>query len=165
MGAQLASGLPLVAAGRRAVREIETQTDLTAYVAAPCYADVLVVAATGARTVRPWATLQASADAAGRVLLAHRDAWRESLMRVKPALRLDNDAAAGIVARGYAEIVGAGGRCESLAVVVPADATPIAALAVRGPSSDLTESRQAVIALLQRSAAHLASESQKPQGP
>jgi len=71
--ALLAPRLPIVTAGLRAVREIEAQTDLTAYVAVPCYSEVLVVAATGARTVRPWAMLLAHADAAGGVLLAHRD--------------------------------------------------------------------------------------------
>src|SRR5215218_9214139 len=76
MAAQLAPRLPLIAAARGAVREIENAADVTAYVAVPCYSDVLVVAATGARAVRPWATLRASADAAGHVLLAHRDSWR-----------------------------------------------------------------------------------------
>jgi DNA-binding IclR family transcriptional regulator len=36
MAAQLASRMPLVDAGRRAVREIERLTDTTAYVAVPC---------------------------------------------------------------------------------------------------------------------------------
>jgi DNA-binding IclR family transcriptional regulator len=97
MAAQLASRLPLVAAGGRAVTEIETQTDMTAYVGVPCYADVLVIAATGARAVRPWATLAANTDAAGRVLLAHREAWRRSLGSVGPGIAMDDETAAAIL--------------------------------------------------------------------
>lgn len=164
LAAQLASRLPLVAAARRAVREVEAGAGATAYVAVPCYEDVLVVAASGAGAVRTWATLRASADAAGRVLLAHRDAWRESLTRVEPGFVLNEDAVAGIAERGYAEIAGADGRCESLAVAVPADASPIAALAVRS-SSAFTGSRQALVAILKSSAARLAVKSQGSEGP
>jgi DNA-binding IclR family transcriptional regulator len=163
MAGQLASRLPLVAAARPAVREAEAETGATAYVAVPCYADVLVVAASGAGAVRPWAMINADADAAGWVLLAHRDAWRSSLRRVEPALALDDEAAAGIVERGYAERVGGGARCGSLAVVVPADTPPIAALAVRGLSA-LTGSRQALVAVLERRAARLAVEIQQSRG-
>jgi DNA-binding IclR family transcriptional regulator len=164
LAAQLASRLPLVAAARRAVREVEAETDATAYVAVPSYSDVLVVAASGAGAVRPWATMQASADAAGWVLLAHREAWRSSLRRVEPTLALDDDAAAAILDRGYAERVAGSARCASLAVAVPADSAPIAALAVRGPAA-LMDSRQALVALLERTAAHLAAEGQQFEGP
>jgi len=62
MAAQLAPRLPLVEGGRRAVREIEQQSELTAYVAIPCYSDVLVVASSGTRALRSWATLPAHRD-------------------------------------------------------------------------------------------------------
>jgi hypothetical protein len=132
------------------------------YVAVPSYSDVLVLAATGVGTVRPWATMQASADAAGWVLLAHREAWQSSLRRVDPALALDDEAAAGIIERGYAERVARGAHCPSLAVAVPADSTPIAALAVRGPAA-LTESRQELVAFLERMAERLEPEGRSRQ--
>jgi DNA-binding IclR family transcriptional regulator len=162
LAAQLASRLPLVAAARRAVRRVESETDAAAYVAVPCYGDVLVIAASGAGAVRPLATLQAGADASGWVLLAHREAWRSSLRRVDPTLALDDEAAAGIVERGYAERVERGAR--SVAVPVPTDAWPIAALAVRGSSAP-TQSREALVAILTRAAARLALESQQCEGP
>jgi DNA-binding IclR family transcriptional regulator len=159
MAAQLAPRLPLVVAGRRAVREIEKETDVTAYVAVPCYSDVLVVAATGTRALRPWATLQANADAAGRVLLAHREPWRRNLMSVEPGLAIDDDEAAAILERGYASITAMGERCGSLAVVVPAPVKPIAALAVQGTSKVLAAAEHELVALLQRTAAEVARES------
>jgi DNA-binding IclR family transcriptional regulator len=162
MGAQLASRLPLVAAGLGAVREIEEQTHMTAYLAVPSYSEVLVVAATGARAVRPWSTLQASTDAAGRVLLAHRHPWRRCLMLVEPSFPVDDEEAAAILERGYASVTAAGERCGSLAVAVPADAAPIAALAVRGPSRKLVASEHALVALLQRTARHVAREALDP---
>ena len=163
LAGQLAPRLPLVAAARRAVREVEAETGATAYVAVPCYADVLVVAASGVGAVRLWATMHADADAAGWVLLAHREAWRSSLRRVKRALALDDEAAAGIVERGYAERVGGGARSASLAVVVPADTPPIAALAVRARSAQ-TGSHQALVAILKQTATRLAVEIKQSRG-
>jgi hypothetical protein len=121
------------------------------------------VAASGASAVRPWATMPADEDAAGWVLLAHREPWRASLRRVEPAPALDDEAAASIVERGYAERVGSGARCASLAVAVPADTPPIAALAVRGPSV-LTGSCQALVAVLEHTAARLAVDIQQARG-
>jgi DNA-binding IclR family transcriptional regulator len=163
LAAQLASRHPLVAAGRQAVREVESEIDATAYVAVPCYSDVLVVAASGNGPIRPWATLQASSDATGWALLAHRKTWRRSLMEAETTLAVDDQATAGILERGYAEVAGTSTPCASLAVVVPADTTPIAALGVRAPGPDLSRSREAVIGLLQRTAARLGAES--GQGP
>jgi hypothetical protein len=59
----------------------------------------------------------------------HRDRVIAKRVKVEPALALDDEAAASIVERGYAERVGAGARCSSLPVAVPADTPPIAALA------------------------------------
>lgn len=166
LAAQLASRLPFVAAARRAVREVEGETDVTAYVVVPCYSDVLVVAASGRGPVRPWATLEASADAAGWILLAHRKEWRESLTSVTPNIAFDDDVAADILERGYAEHAGAGdGGCGSLAVAVPAPSTPIAALGVRGPSVDRKDTRQELIAVLTATAGRLAVEASGAEGP
>lgn len=157
MAAQLAPRLPLVEGGRRAVREIEQQSELTAYVAIPCYSDVLVVASSGMRALRSWATLPAHGDAAGRILLAHREPWRQSLARVEPDLAVSDDEALAIVERGYALHGGAHERSGSLAVAVPAAAAnPIAALAVRGPGPTLSSEERHLVALLQRGAAQIA---------
>jgi DNA-binding IclR family transcriptional regulator len=158
LAAQLASRLPLIAAARGAVREVEDETDATAYVVVPCYSDVLVVAASGGGPVRGWAMLEASADAAGRILLAHRTTWRQSLMCVDPSLAVDDDVATRILEHGYEALAGARGSCGSLAVAVPADSTPIAALGVRGPSVDREDGRPQLVALLRRAAERLAAE-------
>jgi DNA-binding IclR family transcriptional regulator len=158
MAAQLGSRLPLVAAGRRAVATIETQTGLAAYVAVPCYADVLVIAASGSGGVRPWATLPASGDAAGRVLLVHREPWRRSLASVEPDVLVNDEEVAAVVSRGYASVVTRGERCGSLAVVVPAAEAPIAAIAVCGASVELRAHEQDLVAALKRVAARVAQE-------
>jgi DNA-binding IclR family transcriptional regulator len=132
--------------------------------AVPCYSEVLLVAASGASAVRPWERMQASADAAGCVLLAHREAWRSSVIRIEPTLGLDNEAVAGIVERGYAERPGGCDGFGSLAVAVPAEAPPIAALAVHAPSA-LTDSPKALVAVLQHTATRMAIESKQPQVP
>jgi hypothetical protein len=106
--------------------------------------------------------MQAGADAAGCVLLAHREVWRSSLMRIEPTLGLDDEAAEGIVERGYAEWPGGCDGYRSLAVAVPQDALPIAALAVHAPSA-LTDSSKTVVAILQRAATRMAIETQQPQ--
>jgi DNA-binding IclR family transcriptional regulator len=158
MAAQLGSRLPLVAAGRRAVSTIETQTGMAAYVAVPCYADVLVIAASGSRGVRLWATLPAGGDAAGRVLLAHREPWRRSLASVEPDVVANHEEVAAILGRGYASVVTRGERRGSLAVAVPAASAPIAAIAVRGASAELRAHEQEVVAVLQRVAVQVAQE-------
>jgi DNA-binding IclR family transcriptional regulator len=164
LAAQLAARLPLLAGARRAFRDAEIETGAAAYVAVPCYSEVLLVAASGASAVRPWERMQASADAAGCVLLAHREAWRSSVIRIEPTLGLDNEAVAGIVERGYAERPGGCDGFGSLAVAVPAEAPPIAALAVHAPSA-LTDSPKALVAVLQHTATRMAIESKQPQVP
>jgi DNA-binding IclR family transcriptional regulator len=99
MAGQLASQLPLVEYGRDAVREIEHQTELTAYVVVPCYLDVLVIACTVARALQPWTTLPASTDAAGRVLspiatLGARTALTSNPMSPSTTQRLRRSAGA-----------------------------------------------------------------------
>ena len=157
MAAQLAPRLPLVQNGRRAVREIEQQTSLTAYLAIPCYEDVLVIACTGKRALRTWATIPAHADAAGRVLLAHREHWRRGLAQATPDPALDDEQAANIATRGHALIAGARDQAGSIAVAVPTTARPIAALALRGTSDELNASEQPLADLLHRKAAQIAA--------
>jgi DNA-binding IclR family transcriptional regulator len=156
MAAQLAPRLPLVAAGRRAVPEVEMHTNLAAYIAVPCYADVLVIAASGSRGVRPWATLPAGDDAAGRVLLAHREPWRRSLAGVEPDVVPSDEEVAAVLCRGFASVVTGGKRSCSFAVVVPAAEAPIAAIAVRGTRVELRAHEDDLVVLLQRVAAQVA---------
>jgi DNA-binding IclR family transcriptional regulator len=156
MAAQLALQLPLVQGGRRAVCEIERRCELTAYVAVPCYCSVLVVASSGARALRSWATLPAHADAAGRVLLAHRRPWRESIMRLDANLTLDEGEAVAIITQGYDRQSSTGDQCGTLAVPVPTAATPVAALAVRGRSNTLNSEWRDLVRLLHRYAAEVA---------
>jgi DNA-binding IclR family transcriptional regulator len=108
MAAQLAPRLPLITAARRAVSEIEKAADVTAYVAVPSHSDVLVVAATGAGAVQPWATIQAIANAAGHILLAYRDPWRRSFAG-ETGQAIDDARAGTMMNRGYASVMEAGG--------------------------------------------------------
>ena len=158
LAAKLAPRLPLVENGRRAVRELEEQSELTAYLAIPCYSDVLVVASTGDRALRPWAMLPALTDAAGRVLLAQRGPWHESLAMPEATKALDDEEIVAIVERGYALVRGAGERFGSLAVAVPAPTGPIAALGMRGTGTDLVAREGVLAELLLRSAARLGAE-------
>jgi DNA-binding MarR family transcriptional regulator len=81
MAAQLAPRLPLVQHGDDAVGRLEAATEFGAYLAVPSYNDVVIIACSGRRGIRPWSLLPALDDAAGRVLLAHRRDWRASVLR------------------------------------------------------------------------------------
>jgi DNA-binding IclR family transcriptional regulator len=153
MAAQLAPRLPLIQRGRRAIHEIERQTHLTAYLAVPCYEDVLVIACSGERGVRPWALLPAASDAAGRVLLAHREGWRQSLAGATPRLAMGEREAAAIIERGHVVVAAMDDGLGSLAVAVADRTVPLAALAFRGPTADLLANEDALAELLTRAAA------------
>jgi DNA-binding IclR family transcriptional regulator len=156
MAAQLAPRLPLVQRGRRAVREIERQTNMTAYVAVPCYEDVLVIACSGERGVRPWAMVPAPRDVAGRVLLAHREAWRRSLAEAEPRRAMGEPEAAAIIERGHVVVAAHGDGLGSLAVAVADRPVPLAALALRGPAGELLANEEALAELVRWAAADLA---------
>jgi DNA-binding IclR family transcriptional regulator len=153
MAAQLAPRLPLIQRGRRAVREIEQQTQLTAYLAVPCYEDVLVIACSGERGVRPWAMVPASSDAEGRVLLAHREGWRRSLAGAAPRVAMSEREAAAIIERGHVLVAAADDGVGSLAVAVMDRTVPLASLALRGPTANLLANEDALAELLTRAAA------------
>jgi DNA-binding IclR family transcriptional regulator len=158
MATQAAARLPLVQHGRHVVRDLERRTRLTAYVAVPCYADVLVIACSGERDLRPWATLPAATDAAGRVLLANRAPWRHHLTTAEPDRAVGAQEAANIVQRGYALLAASDDRVGSQSVPVPNNAAPLAALAVRGASSELLANEDTLTALLRQAAIDLAAE-------
>jgi DNA-binding IclR family transcriptional regulator len=159
MAAQLAPRLPLVEHGRRATRELHHATGLTGYLAIPSYGEILVIARAGEHSPRLWALLPATEDAAGRLLLAHRDAWRHSLGITSGAVTGDDDVRV-LRERGYASITREGERIGSLAVAVPAqDGPPLAALAIQGPSSVLITRETTLAELLHHTAAQLARRS------
>lgn len=164
LAAAIATRLPLIQSARGAVHELERETELTAYVAVPCYSDVLVIAASGARSLRPWAMLPARADAAGRMLLAVREAWRNSVQRADPELAMDDDEVANVLARGYVQRSNGGEGTGSLAVAVPAPGSPIAALGLRGPAASLTVDQRALLMRLHRCAAQIATANRSSGG-
>lgn len=155
LASQLAARLPLVRHGQRAVDDLEQQTELTAYLAVPSYAEVLVIACAGKCALRPWDKLPALADAAGRMLLAHREPWRLSVAADQPARALGNAEAASIVERGHVLLAADAKQACSLAVAVPAADPPIAALGLRGPRTDLLAGANRLLELLHRTAAQL----------
>jgi DNA-binding IclR family transcriptional regulator len=114
----------------------------------PCYSDVLVIAASEAHGVRPWSTLPAGSDAAGRVLLAHREPWRRSLASVESDADANDQEVAAVLGRGFASVALPGKGYASLAVVVPAAGAPIAAIAARGPAADLRAHGDDLVAVL-----------------
>jgi DNA-binding IclR family transcriptional regulator len=152
LAAQLARRLPLVRHGEHAVRELHDATGLTACLAVPSYGDVIVLARAGPTAPWIWDLLPANETAAGHVLLAYREHWRHSH---------DSDGtleqiAADVHDRGSA-LVPADRTDElaSLAVAVPEPGTPIAALALAGPTRALVRGGPRVVDALQREAGRL----------
>lgn len=115
LAAQLRSRLPVVEHGQAVVAELNAITQLGAALYAPSYLDVLVLASAGTASPPAWTLLPAIESAPGRILLVHRDAWRESqrgAMNTGAWERLEAEAPA-IRDAGYAEAP------NSLAVPVP----------------------------------------------
>lgn len=131
LAAQLARHLPVVRCGEHSVAELHEATGLTAYLAAPAYVDVLVLARAG--STRPWAwqLLPAPRCAPGQVLLAHREPWRHSLGPNGELEQLAQD----VVHRGHAVVADGETDAVSLAVPVPQAGVPVTALALTGPAA------------------------------
>lgn len=138
LAAQLARRLPLVEHGERAVHQLHERTGLTACLVVPSYADVLVLARAGSG--RPWACelLPAAETAAGRVLLAYRHSWRQSLADGNM-----EKTAEAIRAHGY-ELDGRRGADSPRWLAAPVGhVRPVAALALVGAGApvDADEAR------------------------
>jgi DNA-binding IclR family transcriptional regulator len=114
LAAQLADRDPLANAARSPVARIHEETGLVAHLAIPSYRSVLcLVHRAGERDARPRLRelVPAHASASGKVLLAHRARWRESVLgsALEPVTRhtiTDPDgvvaASRKVIERGYA---------------------------------------------------------------
>jgi DNA-binding IclR family transcriptional regulator len=123
---------------------------------------VLVIARAGEHSPQLWALLPAVDDAAGRLLLTFRDEWRHSLEDAQIAPTADSQFSL-VRDRGYASVARESAGTGSLAVPVPAEAgPPLAAIAVRGPSSVLTRREASLVELLHHAASLLARHASKP---
>jgi DNA-binding IclR family transcriptional regulator len=138
---------PLARAATAAVRVLHERTGAVAHVTIPSYRSVLCVAQHAAdASARPRfrELIPAHATAGGKVLLAHREPWRESVLEL-PLERLtertvvDPDTVRGecevTLARGYAVEDGEyRDGLEGVAVAVPDESGAVmAAMALSGP--------------------------------
>jgi DNA-binding IclR family transcriptional regulator len=138
---------PLTEAATTVVRALHEQTGAVAHVAVPCYRSVLCLAqraADGISRPYPRELVPAHASAAGKVLLAYRAPWRESILELPlerltertvidaDALRADCDLT---LERGYAFEDGEyRNDLQSVAAPVPdASGDVMAAVALSGP--------------------------------
>jgi DNA-binding IclR family transcriptional regulator len=145
LAGQAARAMPLVQEADRAVASLHDTTGVGAFAASPSYADVIVLASAGSDAPGLLSLLPAATSAAGRVLLAHRQAWRDSR---RGDTGLDEEAAAAIRQRRHADSEDG----SSLAVPVWTDDPPIAALALIGPADRLGAERERLVTLLHEAA-------------
>jgi IclR family transcriptional regulator, acetate operon repressor len=153
LAAQLADRDPLAGAARPVVSRLHEETGATAHLAIPSYRSALcLVHRAGGPDARPQLRelVPAHAAAAGKLLLAYRDPWRESVLQlpldpVTPQTIVAPEAihaeAAAIVQRGYAvddEELCTGLRGVAVAVRDPAGSVA-ASLAFAGPAPELDD--------------------------
>jgi DNA-binding IclR family transcriptional regulator len=94
MAAQALQGAELRQASIPLLERAAAATGLPAYLVIPCYRDVLCLASSSDSPVRQGDLQPATHTAAGRLLLAHREPWRESVLgRVADDERARADAA------------------------------------------------------------------------
>lgn len=130
LAGQLAVRLPLVTDGAQAVQQLSQLTGLDAYLVVPSYGDVIVLARAGDRAPALWSLLPATDSAGGSVLLAYRQSWRDAQRPTGTyAPHADLEERVIEVRRsGYAAHTD--GDTTSLAVPVPMNPAPLAALVV-----------------------------------
>ena len=156
LAGQLAVRMPLVTLGTRAVHQLNQATGLNAYLVAPSYGDVIVLATAGRQAPALWSLLPATHSAGGSVLLAYRQSWRDAQRPDEDhRVVLDPEARAAEVRRdGYA--VDAQGGMTSLAVPVPMDPAPLAALVLSSTMPVLDDDgREGFLAVLRNAAQRL----------
>ena len=156
LAGQLAARMPLVTHGTQAVHQLNQATGLDAYPVVPSYGDVIVLAAAGGQSPALWSLLPATRSAGGSVLLAYRQSWRDTQRPDDDhTVILYPEARAAEVRRdGYA--VDAQGSMTSLAVPVPMDPAPLAALVLSSPTPVLDDDgREGVLAVLRNTAQRL----------
>jgi DNA-binding IclR family transcriptional regulator len=156
LAGQLAARLPLVRHGAHAVRQLRESTGLDAYLVVPSYGDVIVLARAGEHAPALWSLLPATDSAGGSVLLAYRQSWRDAQRPADDHISgLDLEARAAEVRRdGYA--LNAQGNVTSLAVPVPMDPAPLAALILSSHTRALGDNgREALLTVLRDAADRL----------
>jgi DNA-binding IclR family transcriptional regulator len=135
LAAHAIGGLPLTTAANRMLAALHEQLDQPVFVATPSYRHVVVVHNHGAPPHR-WEFLPARTSAPGKVLLAHRPAWRQAITARSTAAtpttaaQIERDAKC-ILERGFAiEAAERPRDHHAIAVAIPAsgDQPPIAAL-------------------------------------
>jgi len=139
LAAHAIRGLPLTAAADHLLADLHDQLGQPVFIATPSYRHVLVIHNHGTPP-RRWDLLPAQTSAAGKMLLAHRPAWRHAISArtraITPAAQrtsaqIERDAE-HILNQGYAtETAPEHGRgCSALAVAIPSDdgQLPIVAL-------------------------------------
>lgn len=162
LAGQLAARLPLVTHGAHTVRQLRQATGLDTYLVVPSYGDVIVLARAGDQAPALWSLLPASDSAGGNVLLAYRQSWRDAQ---RPAD--DHVASLGLEARaaevrrdGYA--VSTKSNMTSLAVPVPTDPAPLAALVLSSDMGAVGDDGHKVLLTVLRDAAARLNDSQSP---
>jgi DNA-binding IclR family transcriptional regulator len=131
LAGQLAARLPFVAGGQEAVQCLHRRTDCDAYLVIPSFGDVLVLASAGRGAPPPWSLLPAAGCAGGRVLLAHRDSWRDTQRPTDEPRRAQESELRPNEIRRRGHAIHRDGTGTSIAVPVPTSPQPLAALALR----------------------------------
>ena len=171
LASQFVERAPLARAATSVVRDLHERTGGVAHVTVPSYRSVLCLAH-GAADCRskPLAgdLMPAHATAAGKILLAHREPWRESVLerpleRVTERTVVDPDVlrrqCAAALEQGFAFEDGeSGDGRQSVAAPVPvASGAVMAAVALAGPAElDLASHADAVVDAADELAAKLA---------
>ena len=156
LAGQLAARMPLITRGTQAVHQLNHATGLDAYLVAPSYGDVIVLATAGDHAPALWSLLPATDSAGGNVLLAYRQSWRDAQRPDDDhTIILDPEARAAEVRRkGYA--VDGEGSMTSLAIPVPLDPAPLAALVLSSPRPALDDDgRERLLDVLRNAAQRL----------
>ena len=156
LAGQLAARLPLARHGAHAVRQLRQSTGLDAYLVVPSYGEVIVLAGAGEYAPALWTLLPATESAGGSVLLAYRQSWRDAQRPADDHMAsVDLEARAAKVRRdGYA--ANAQGDVMSLAVPVPMDPAPLAALVLSSHTGALCDNgREALLTVLRDAADRL----------
>jgi DNA-binding IclR family transcriptional regulator len=153
LAGQLAARLPIVTRGERTVHQVQQATGLDAYLVVPSYGDVIVLASAGDEAPARWSLLPATDSAGGIVLLAHRQSWRDAQRPADDHIAIaEFEARAAEVRRdGYA--VNAQGSVTSLAVPIPMEPAPLAALVLSSHTRALNDDGREALFTARRDAA------------
>jgi DNA-binding IclR family transcriptional regulator len=178
LAAQAATRLPTTNHARAVLHDLSRRHELTALLAVPSYRHVLVLAHHGPAPPGPWQLMPAHATAAGKALLAHRPAWRQSLCAgpldacanatITAAAELERECA-DVRRRGYAterDELRPGRRAIAATVPAAGDHAPLAAVSLISESGcDLQDLLGGPLDALTRVADQLARAEAQRTGP